>query len=173
MTYKPQQNNRSKNTAFVLLIGAVVVWAISSFVSVGGAFIQLAAIVIAVVGIQIFVRYSLSEFRYILEDDDDGDTSLLIYKRQGAREMKVCHVSLGKTVAVFKLNSMPDFQKKYGTTSNRFNYCQNMGKDNMYVLIFRDGEKLIEVRFEPDEAFAAEMQKRMAVGEDDGRGFVM
>lgn len=177
MTCIPKQNKNAKRSSFALLIGALIVWMISSLEIPGRSIIQLAAVVLAVVGLQLLVRYVLSEYRYVLEDDDDGSADFIIYKKQGSRDAKVCHVSLSNTIAVFRLSDKPEYQSEYGRTSNRFNYCQNMEKSDVCVLIFRDGEKLIEVRFEPDEAFVAALGQRLAAPCDPGAsetgGFTM
>ena len=76
---------------------------------------------------------------------------------------KVCYVSLSKVIAIFRLTDLPDYQKKYGRTSNRFNYCVNIGVKETFVLIFRDGKDLIEVRFEPDRKFADDLAKIAAL----------
>ena len=172
MTCIPKENKKARKISFVFMVFAVLLWMTSALDFAFSAVVQIIAIALMVVGLQILIRFGLSKFRYVLEDDDSGDTDLLVFKTQGNREAKVAHVALSKVMALFKLTDEPDFQKKYGTTANRFNYCQNMGKDAQWVLLFADGEKLIEVRFEPDEAMIQTINSRIGQG-GDGRGFVM
>ena len=155
------------------MIFAVLLWMTSSIGFSFSAVVQIAAIALMVVGLQILIRFGLSKFRYVLEDGDDGTTDLMIFKSQGSREAKVCHVALTKVEAIFKLTDEPEFQKKYGKTSNRFNYCQNMGKEFQTILLFRDGENLIEVRFEPDKTMLEAIKSRIGGSENGGRGFAM
>ena len=172
MTCMPKENGKARKISFVVMVLAVLLWMTSALEFAFRAVVQVVAIGLMVIGLQILIRFGLSKFRYVLEDDDSGDTDLLIFKAQGSREAKVAHVALSKVKALFKLTDEPDFQKKYGSTANRFNYCQNMGKEAQWVLLFADGEKLIEVRFEPDEAMISAINSRIGGG-GDGRGFVM
>lgn len=178
MTYKPTASKKQRILSALFVVFSVAIWTLASLNYNGyelpfKGLIQIAAITMMVCGIQLMVRYSLSEFRYILEDLDDGNTDFLVYKRQGERDVKVCHVSIGSVVALFKYGDEPDFQKKYGKTANRFNYCQNLGKENMYVLLYRDDDKLIEIRFEPDEAFVNAIKQRIPSQTGGNMNFVM
>ena len=173
MTYIPKENGKARKISFIIMVFAVLLWMTSAFEFAFRAVVQIAAIGLMVVGLQILIRYGLSKFRYVLEDGDDGTTDLMIFKSQGSREAKVCHVALTKVEAIFKLIDEPEFQKKYGKTANRFNYCQNMGKENQWILLFCDGENLIEVRFEPNDAMVSEINKRIGTTDVDGRGFAM
>ncbi|MBQ8508842.1 MAG: hypothetical protein IJ493_02935 [Clostridia bacterium] len=172
MTYRPKQNGAAKKVAFLLLLIGILIMMISSLDIPLRAVLQIIAILCVVVGLQYLTRYVLSDFRYVLEDNDDGSADLLIFKAQGQREAKVAHVALNRTVAFFKRDTLKDYQAKYGKTSHRFNYCQNPDKAVEWLLIFKDGEDLIEVIFEPDAAFVNEMNKRIGSG-GDGMNFVM
>ena len=173
MTCIPKENGKARKISFVFMVFAVLLWMTSALEFSFRAVVQIAAIALMVVGLQILIRFGLSKFRYVLEDDDSGDTDFLIFKAQGSREAKVAHVALSKVKAILKLTDEPDFQKKYGTTANRFNYCQNMGKDAQWLLLFSDGDNLIEVRFEPDEEMVAAINNRIGTADVGGRGFAM
>lgn len=173
MVYLPKENGKARKVSFAVIVFAVLLWMISALEFKFHAVVQVISVGFMVVGLQILIRYVLSAFRYVVEYSDDGSAVLLIFKGQGSREAKVCHVALDRVVALFKLTDLPKFQEKYGTTANRFNYCQNMGKDAQWVLLFRDGERIIEVRFEPDEAMIGMINSAIGVGEQSGRGFAM
>ena len=50
---------------------------------------------------------------------------------------------------------------------------KNMGKDVQWLLLFSDGDKLIEVRFEPDDGMVAAISNRIGTADSVGRGFAM
>ena len=178
MTYKPTPSKKQRVLSALFVVFSVVVWTLGSLSYNGQelpyrGLIQLAAIMMMVCGLQVMVRYALSEFRYILEDKENGDTDLLIYKRQGERDTKVCHVSLYNVITLFKYGEIADYQSRYGKVDNRFNYCQNMGKENMYLILYRDDDKLIEIRFEPDKEFADEIKRRLPLQRGGDQDFAM
>ncbi len=178
MTYKPTPSKKQRVLSALFVVFSVVVWTLGSLSYNGQelpyrGLIQLAAIMMMVCGLQVMVRYALSEFRYILEDKDDGNSDLLIYKRQGERDVKVCHISLYSVVTLFKFGEITDYQSIYGKIDNRFNYCQNMGKENMYLILYRDDDKLIEIRFEPDKEFADEIKRRLPLQRGGDQDFAM
>ena len=88
-----------------------------------------------VVGTQLLGRFVLIDYKYVVQDNNYNGYDFLIYKTQGKKVTKVCYVSLSKVIAIFRLTDLPDYQKKYGRTSNRFNYCVNIGAKETFVLI--------------------------------------
>jgi len=158
MTYIPKKDKKASNLSLALILAGIVIAAVSQFFPYR-SLIQLAAIVPIVIGIQLLVRFSLSDLRYIIDDREDGNSDLIIYKKQGKREAKVCHISISNLIEAF-----PRGMKKVDS-NNRFNYCQNM-TDRIWVLWFRDGEKSLEVLLQPDEAFLEALKSRAADGED-------
>jgi len=167
MTYQPLKTKTARSRSFGFIAVGVLLWMTAGIITKFAGFFQLGAIALIVVGVWYLTRYELSDFRYILEDDD-----FIIYRTQGARDAKVCHIALAKGKALFRLADEPKFEQKYGKTVSRFNYCQNPEKNTVWVLLFADGDRLIEVRFEPDETFVNAMQKAMN-GDMEGLGFVM
>lgn len=161
MTYIPKENKKSRRISFAFMLMGVLLWMISSLDFRLRIIVQLAAVGMMVAGLQIMLRYVLSEYRYVLEDDDYGDTDLLIFKSQGSREIKVAHIELSKVTAIFRLSDEPDFEKKRGKTTNRFNYCRNPGREVQWILLYFDGEDTIEVRFEPDDAMVKAIERRI------------
>ncbi len=129
------------------------------------AIFQIVAVILVGVGIQLLVRYVLSEFIYFIEDLENGSSELVIIKKQGSREVKVCHISLSSVVEIF-----PKGAKKV-KSDNRFNYSQNL-TDNARVMLTSDGNKTVEIIIEPDNAFLSALNKRVGLGEL-GQMFVM
>lgn len=163
MKFITEQDGRAKKISLLLLVGAIVVWMIGAYIGAFYWVVQLLAILMMVVATQLLGRFVLLQYEYIVQDDEDLPPDFVIYRVQGKKKTKVCFVSLSKIVALVKLSDCPNFQDKYGKTKNRFTYCQNLGNKNVYVLIFREYNELIEVRFEPSEAFAKELRRIAAL----------
>ena len=85
MTCMPKENGKARKISFVFMVLAVLLWMTSAMEFAFRAVVQVVAIGLMVIGLQILIRFGLSKFRYVLEDDDSGDTDLLIFKSQGSR----------------------------------------------------------------------------------------
>ena len=67
MSYSPKHNNKAKILSFIFLLGAIVVWMIGAYI---GRFysvtvVQLAAILMMVVGTQLLGRFVLIDYKYL------------------------------------------------------------------------------------------------------------
>ena len=172
MTFEPKAKKSGRVLAFLLILGGLLIFLITSFPIPYRGVAQMLAIALIVAGLFVTVRYVLCEFRYLLDEREEGGTDLIIWKIQGQKQIKVCHISLARAEACFLLTDKPDFEKKYGRTNRRFNHCRNLGKAGQYVLLYRDGDELIEIRIECDAAFANEINHRLGKG-DGGISFTM
>ncbi len=172
MTYQPIKNGKARRTSFIWLLCGILVTMASGALPYAGLF-QLAGIVCVVVGTAFLVRYVLSDFVYQIDDRDDGASDFLVYKKQGQREMKVCHIDLAKAVDILPRADMKAYAAEHGRTKQRFSYTQNPGRAAEQVLLFQDGGEVVEVIFEPDAAFLAEVKKRIGSGGGSGLGFIM
>ena len=164
MTYIPQMQGRAKHLSLLFTLTGFVLAMISEIFPYKSIF-QLVALGLIVVGVQLLVRYVLTDFRYIIDDRDDGTADLIIFKRQGKREAKVCHVGMANVTDIYKKG-----EKKL-PSDNRFNYCRNL-TDEAWVILMRDGGKTTEMLIEPDAAFLSALRERAGIGES-GMGFVM
>ncbi len=152
MIYIPNRNNKALNIACVLLIIGVIVFGLSNFAHYPAVF-QLLSLVAIVAGTQLLVRFVLCEYRYIIDDREDGNSSLVVIRKQGAREVKVCHISLSSVTAV------GDDAICLVTCDARYNYCRNICAKGFDVC-FSDGAKTSCVKLEADEAFLDALRKR-------------
>ena len=164
MTYIPKPQKKAQNLSLLFILTGFVLAMISEIFPYKFIF-QLVAVALIGAGIQLLTRFVLTDFRYIIDDKDDGTADLIIYKRQGRREAKVCHVGMANVIEIFKKG------EKNVPSNRRFNYCRNLTED-AWVVHLRDGEKTTEVWIEPDAAFLQAMQARAGIG-DAGDSFVM
>ena len=84
MTYIPDKDGRARNIALSFIVFGVVLYGISNFISYGALF-QVVAAVLLVAGVFTLVRYVLTDFVYIIDDLEDGNSDLVIIKKQGKK----------------------------------------------------------------------------------------
>lgn len=164
MNFIPTKNKKASNLSFGFIITGIILAAVSGFLVYSWLF-QLIGVLISVAGIQILVRFVLTDFKYCIDDLDDGNSDFIVFKKEGRRDLKVCHISLSTAEKVIGSD------KKEMTVSKRYNYVQNIGSPSASI-IFLDGDSYIEVIIEYDERFISELKKRIGVG-DGGISFAM
>ena len=162
MTYIPDKDGRARNIALSFVIFGVILYGISNFISYGALF-QVVATVLLVAGVFMLVRYVLTDFVYIIDDLEDGNSDVVIIKKQGKKEVKVCHMSLSLAAGIYKGRPKDKADAKY-------NYCQNINADT-HVICFTDGGKSVQIVFEPGADFVRELSGRMSALTNDGGTF--
>jgi len=159
MKYYPPKNSLASRLAFVNILAGFIFFAAGSVTHykwIG----QAIGVIAIVAGIQFLVRFVLCEYRYILEYADDGGCDLIVCKRTGKNDIKVCHISMGCVTEI------TGREKKKVKTSKIFNYCQNFGAKGISV-IYEDGDRLCEIILEADTAFADALRSSMGFAEGD------
>ena len=160
----PKKEKKAQRLSFITILGGILLMGVSSVLGYKVVF-QLIAAALVVTGIQLLVRFVLSDFRYIIDDRDDGSAELIVYKKQGRRDELVCRISLSSVTEFYERGT------KKQDVNMRYNYTQNLFA-NGYSLIFADGDKNTEIIIEPDASFINAINARIGVGEGDF-GFMM
>lgn len=164
MTYIPMPDGKAKKLAFLLIITGFLLMLFSSFLPYAAAF-QAISFALIIAGVFLLQRYVLCEFRYIVDDRDDGSADLLVYRKQGRNDVKVCHVSLLNVTDIYK------YGEKKDTKAARYAYNRNM-TDDKYIVCVLDGERATEIILEPSDAFLAFVRERVGGGGGD-KSFAM
>lgn len=153
MKFSPPRKNRPLYAVCIpLLITAFVLFALGDFLA-WGSLIQAAGGICLVFFIFLNLRFALSVYRYEI----DG-SSLIVFRRQGRREEKLCDIELSSALS---LKTREEFLKDRPEYELCYNFCQNFAsKERSYFLFtFNDREKKRAlVIFEPDEAMKAEIR---------------
>lgn len=165
MIYAPKQDKTARWQSLLFIITGFALMMFSSFVPYRAVY-QVLALLTVVVGIFILVRYVLSEFRYIIDDRDDGNSDFIVYKKQGKNDVKVCHISLFNVEEIYRHGD------KKVKSDNRYAYNQNITHEK-YVLLTREGEKIIEIIIEPDKYFLEQIKKRAGSGMKADNNLIM
>ena len=167
MTYIPKRDNKAKNLSLLSIVTGFVLMVLSAVMPQGVVF-QMLAFVLIIAGVFLLQRYVLCEYRYIIDDKDDGSSDLIVYKKQGKNDVKVCHISL---LGVEDIKKGREKSERSEKSAARYAYNQNMTDDTV-TLISVDGERRIEITIEPDEAFLTALYARIGGGSASG-GFAM
>ncbi len=155
MSFIPKKNGKASYLSMLFIVTGIVLFAFSGMFPYTWLF-QLAAVALSVAGIQVLVRFVLSDFKYVIDDLDDGSSDFIVYKTQGKNKIKVCHISLSSAEEIYS-------GKPKRSTDRRYNYVQNTGADTSSI-IFLDGDSRIEIIIEADAAFTQAIKERMGSG---------
>ncbi len=165
MIYTPKKSRKSQYLSILFIVSGFAAMALSAILKSPGT-VQIMSMVLIVTGVQMLVRFSLTDFRYIIDDKDDGSSDLIVCRRQGKKDVKVCHVSLSCVTDICKRS------KKHHGADARYNYMQNPAGEEI-SLTFLDGEKTCEIIIECDESFVSAIKSRTAVSGDVQTRFAM
>ena len=154
MRYMPPKNNKSNLLSTVLLIGGIIVFGFSFAIKPPLVF-QLAGTILFVLSIQIMLKYVLSDYVYIIDDTDSGEVVFNVIRAQGNRKITECSAELSKCRFV------SDVDMSAYSVKNVFNYKQNVFCDKCTELLYIDGDESSKIVIEADEAFIAELRKRI------------
>lgn len=143
--YQPVKDKRSSYLSLILLIGGLVVFMLSGSFKLAPFITQLIAIAMIVLSVQIMQRYVLSEFTYIIDDKDDGESLLSVIRTQGKKSVTVCSVSLNE--CIYAGNS-EKFDMKL---NNSFDYRQNVFEESKFAIVYLDGSDNIMIKLELDD----------------------
>ncbi len=103
---------------------------------------QLFAIAIAAIGAYILVRSVLSEYEYVVDEDE-----LRVNFKLGIKEEKIVSVRLSDIEAIYKKDKIED---KISCTE-KYNAKKSLVTDNEYVCFFTREEKKCKLMFEPSD----------------------
>lgn len=171
MTYRPRATDKRATILTVFaLCGAVFCFLFSGAVEQLVVLYQLGGFVLALVGIQLYLKFVQCEYVYEVTDND-----LKIHRVIGKKTSCVCSMALEESVtgvlglayAEKQKAAIPKFQIS-------LNYCKNVFSDDYALYFFNFNGRIARLKFEPDEAFAAcvnqkitDAKKRAAMGENE------
>ncbi len=156
MSFIPKKNGKASKLAILFIATGIALFIFSGILPYIW-FFQLAAVALTVAGIQFLVRFVLSDFKYVIDDLDDGTSDFIVYKIQGKNKIKVCHISLFSAEEILNGQKCPSADRRY-------NYVQNLDGEKSSI-VFLDGDKKIEIIIEADSAFLNAINIRMGKGE--------
>jgi len=151
IVYTPKRRNKAAVIISLLLFICTAAALCFGVLGIGNRLVlQIIGTISLTAGIFITGRYSLCEFKYVL---NPTNTEFSIIKKQGGKSKTMCNISLETGIAIVPKLKVSELEKIYGTIKRRFNYCVNIFPIDSYYYVFKfnDGTHVIE--FEPDEDF--------------------
>ena len=151
---------RDPKKAVLLISGfavlALLVGACSCVAASYNGIFQIAFILIVGIGINMVVRYTMTEMEYTLTED-----SFEVRKKVGNKVTLVCSLAISETVVLTDKKNYNENAQSYGYISRKYNFNQNVSAHSvMYVCNF-SGKKIL-VEFEPNQTFYDCFQQRIA-----------
>ncbi|MGN1095906.1 MAG: hypothetical protein ACI4QR_05915, partial [Eubacteriales bacterium] len=126
-TYVPKVLLRSKIWSLVFVLCGAAVFGVSYFIDSYKSAVQLAALVLFVLGIWIACRYVLIGYYYSI----DGENFRII-KVNGKKEQLVCNISMRTGYEVFPISDKEN--RKH--VKVRYNYSRNIMPKDEYIYYF-------------------------------------
>ncbi len=157
MVYTPTKNKKALHISTVLMASGVISFIVSTQFPYVPYLFQLAAIILLTFGIQTLQRYHLSDFKYIIDDRDNGHSFFNVIRIQGKKDTTVCSIDLSRCVYFGKSDG---YKEK---TVNSFDYKQNIYTKDFYVIIYNDFSGFVTVRIEINDVFAKELEARISI----------
>ena len=150
MRSSPKSNNKKeKALSLVMAVVAVVLYVLTSVVHRFVVLYQLSALILAVLSVEIYLKYVFSNYIY-----EATETSLDIYKVSGKKN--ICVASLSYEMSITQIVSSEKYlnnKSEYPKTNFDVNYCKNINPENYFVYFFEFNGKKSMMKFEPDCEF--------------------
>lgn len=148
---KPERNPAQIKTIIfictaLLLVDAVIACSVKNYKIV----FEVAFVVLAIIIVQLVVRYTLSEMEYEISDG-----SFSVRKTVGNKSQTVCSLDLSTAISLTPKSEYDEKVKseKLPYINMRYNYNQNIRCKSSYVYVAEFNQKTIAVEFEPNEPF--------------------
>ena len=149
----PKDNQRLIALCAPLLVSSFLLFFVSNFLPYASIF-QAVSLIMLATFIFLNVRFALSLYRYQIEA-----TSLMVFRKQGRREEKLCDIELSSALALLTKEEFKDQKPKYALC---YNFCQSFASENRtyFLFTFNDTEeKRALIIFEPSEEMQTEIRK--------------
>ena len=157
MIYRPKSNKKGAITAAILIFISVDAAAVAPSLPGASGAINIAAIFLLVAALFVTTRFAMSAYEYRITESD-----LVVTKTIGTKTTTVAALSLKTGEGIVKRPRKSDekkaFEKRYGKTTGRLNYCRNLfAKQYVYVTEFNGAR--YEILLEASEEFAAALEE--------------
>ncbi len=160
---------RKNKYAVYFTAGFGVLFAIAAVLSTLNLFVrgifELLAVIFVVTMIQIWQRYLMSYYEYILDPDDEliEHNRLTVVQVVGKRRTSVYTVPLSGLDEVIPYEKMRSIEKKYGKIGKKMSFCADMLPKESYLLIFENEDDLVLIRLQCDAAFLSSIKERAGI----------
>lgn len=152
MKYSPSRNTRALFfVCFVLLVLFLLFFFVGAYFFSYRGILQAAGLVPLCAFLFLCARFALCDYSYLVEK-----SSLIVVKRQGKKEEKLCDIELSEGIALI---SHAERKRRKIAHAFCYNYCKNFASKEKYYFYFAFRDKTALLIFEPSEAMANEIRR--------------
>ena len=160
MDYRPK---KSDNKA-VLLSGFCLTFAVALFLA--SAYVpaykwayQLAGVLFAIVGVQVFTINVQSDYVYKADEHD-----IKVYRVTGNKSLCVCCLSYEESLSeVVTAKYFNEHNSEFPKNKLAVNYCKNIFPKEYSLYFFNFNGKVNRLKFEPDDIFTNYMNEKIRI----------
>ena len=160
MKYSPKGNPKTAIGFCMLAAACVLVFVVMSAQNVCAPWIsQLGMIIAAVIAVQVYLRYILSNYTYYC---DAG--KLVIDKIVGKKIVPLGALDLGCSLSeAIPKSEYAKNKNAYPKVQMNLNYCKTMYAPDPYVYIFSFNGKTAMLAFEPSDEFVFALNRNIRI----------
>ena len=164
LRYTPQPKNRRAHAlAIILVLLGVATFVLAGALSRYGALLQIAAIIAAVSGIFVAMKYIFLVNTYVLMTAEDGTAFFLVEQMQGQRKSTVCQLPAARILGIRELTDKKEGDAMRGRC---FSYVATLGGKTFQIITARgDDGGTVYIKIEADAGFVAAFRARFAMQE--------
>ena len=159
MTYRPAAENRKAAIMAALFVFfAVTLFVLPMYVSAYRYAYQIGGIICAVIGLELYLKYVMGEYIYEAAEND-----LRVYRITGRKQECVCSLAYSESLTgILPKSEVDRAPQSYPKTKLAVNLCKNLFPSHAAVYYFNFNGKITVLKFEPDAAFTAYANERIA-----------
>ena len=143
----------------ILLLLAVLSYALAGFLPAFVGAVQLVALALAIVGVFTLTKHALIRHTYLLVRTEEGKRYFLVEETQGRRKSTLCQLSLSEIVTVY---DYADREKAMAYGGRLQSYTVSTGKCAYQTVVARTALGRVAVRIEADGEFLARLLRAIA-----------
>ncbi len=158
MTYRPAPTDRRASIlAVISLVASVCFFLFSGAASQAVVLYQLSGLVLALIGIQIYLKFVQCDYVYEVTDND-----LKIHKIVGTKTTCICSMALEESLTgVLGMSYLEKHKALLPKYAISLNYCKNIFSESYAYYFFNFNGRVARLKFEPNDAFAAHINKKI------------
>lgn len=151
MTFRPKNNTKKEYVLSITAgICAICLFILSGVVQNFKALYQISALLVAVFGVEVYVKYIANDYIYEATKKD-----LKVYKVTGKKSICIACLDYEMSLSdVVHVNEFEENKGSFPTAVTIVNYCKNISPKDYYVYFFKFNGKNTMLKFEPDKIFA-------------------
>ena len=159
MTYTPSAQNKKAAILTVLFaVAAVAMFLTAGVVTKYRFAYQITGIVSAIIGVELYLKYVMANYVYEAADD-----SLRVFRITGTKRECVCSLAYSESLMeIIPQSAVLQSPKAFPKTKLATNVCKNLYPERAFLYYFRFNGKNAVLKFEPDDAFVAYTNRKIA-----------